>query len=61
MSDFGKKPLPPPPPIISPVVEDLPFGKFIWGTEAYLDNTGIWWARDYVRNADDGPPLESVG
>jgi hypothetical protein len=55
-NDFGKNPSPP-APIISPGVEDLPFGKFIWGTEAYPDNRGIWWVRDYVRNADDGPPL----
>lgn len=55
-SDFGKNPSPP-APIISPVVKDLPFGKFTWGTEAYPDNKGIWWVSDYVRNADDGPPL----
>lgn len=54
--DFGKNPSPP-APIMSPVVEDLPFGKFVWGTEAYPDNRGVWWVRDYVRNADDGPPL----
>ena len=53
---FGKSPSPT-TPIISPVVEDLPFGKFVWGTEAYPDSAGHWWVGDYVRNADDAPPL----
>jgi hypothetical protein len=54
--DFGKNPSPV-APLVSPIIEDLPFGKFTWGTEAYPDNKGFWWVRDYVRNADDGPPL----
>jgi hypothetical protein len=54
--DFGKHP-PPPRPIISPQVEDLPFGKFKWGTEAYLDPSGYWWVGDGIWNAHDAPPL----
>ena len=42
---------------MSPPIEDLPFGKFVWGTEAYPDKYGFWWVNDYVKNAADGPPL----
>jgi hypothetical protein len=47
---------PPPVTVISPWVEDLPFGKFKWGTEAYRDG-GVWWVNNMILNAPDGVPL----
>ena len=53
--DFGKHSSPE-ATIISPLIDDLPFGKFIWGTEAYPKN-GIWWTNHYVLNSNGAPPL----
>lgn len=63
VDDFGKHIEPPstlpkaPAPILSPLVLDLPFGKFKWGTDAYRDGSGNWWVDDVIWNDPGGPPL----
>jgi hypothetical protein len=51
---FGKHPLPP-APLWAPLVDDLPYGRFEWGTDASTDPYDRWWRLNVVRNGDAAP------
>jgi hypothetical protein len=55
-SSFGKH-LTPPAPVLAPLIDDLPFARFEWGTDASMDTYEHWWGLNVIKNDTSGLPL----
>ena len=52
--NFGKHPIPP-APVWAPLVDDLPYGRFEWATDASIDRYNQWWRLNVIKNGDAEP------
>ena len=47
----------PPAPIWAPPIDDMPFARFEWGTDARMDNNELWWSLNVIKNDPQSVPL----